>query len=166
MASLKDIKKRIGTVKNTQQITKAMKMVSAAKLRRAQEAVTAARPYADKMADVLSSLALREDADILIYGCNLAAGEAGLQLIDELADLTGADVAASTDLTGDADQGGDWDLEHRSGELETQVAFGPGIHTAWKGLLLNTGTAIWADDSSSILEQGSLSTYLHSHVNL
>jgi F-type H+-transporting ATPase subunit gamma len=63
MASLKDIKKRIGTVKNTQQITKAMKMVSAAKLRRAQDAVTAARPYADKMHDVLSSLALREDAD-------------------------------------------------------------------------------------------------------
>lgn len=63
MPSLKDIKKRIGTVKNTQQITKAMKMVSAAKLRRAQEAVTAARPYADKMRDVLSSLALREDAD-------------------------------------------------------------------------------------------------------
>ena len=63
MASLKDIKKRIGTVKNTQQITKAMKMVSAAKLRRAQEAVIAARPYADKMADVLSSLALREGAD-------------------------------------------------------------------------------------------------------
>jgi F-type H+-transporting ATPase subunit gamma len=63
MASLKDIKKRIGTVKNTQQITKAMKMVSAAKLRRAQEAVVAARPYADKMDDVLSSLALREDAD-------------------------------------------------------------------------------------------------------
>jgi F-type H+-transporting ATPase subunit gamma len=63
MASLKDIKKRISTVKNTQQITKAMKMVSAAKLRRAQDAVTAARPYADKMLDVLSSLALREDAD-------------------------------------------------------------------------------------------------------
>ena len=63
MPSLKDIKKRIGSVKNTQQITKAMKMVSAAKLRRAQEAVTAARPYADKMMDVLSSLALREDAE-------------------------------------------------------------------------------------------------------
>jgi F-type H+-transporting ATPase subunit gamma len=63
MASLKDIKKRIGTVKNTQQITKAMKMVSAAKLRRAQEAVVAARPYADKMAEVLSSLAVRDEAD-------------------------------------------------------------------------------------------------------
>lgn len=64
MPSLKDIKKRIGTVKNTRQITKAMKMVSAAKLRRAQDAVVAARPYADKIYDVLSSLALREDSDV------------------------------------------------------------------------------------------------------
>jgi F-type H+-transporting ATPase subunit gamma len=63
MPNLKDIKKRIGSVKNTQQITKAMKMVSAAKLRRAQEAVVAARPYADKMLEVLSSLALREEAE-------------------------------------------------------------------------------------------------------
>lgn len=59
MANLKDIKKRIGSVKNTQQITKAMKMVSAAKLRRAQNAVVSARPYANKMQDVLSSLAQR-----------------------------------------------------------------------------------------------------------
>ena len=48
MASLKSIKKRIVSVKNTRQITKAMKMVSAAKLRRAQENVVAARPYAKK----------------------------------------------------------------------------------------------------------------------
>jgi F-type H+-transporting ATPase subunit gamma len=63
MPSLKDIKKRIASVKSTRQITKAMKMVSAAKLRRAQEAVTAARPYAAKMQQVLSSLALREEAE-------------------------------------------------------------------------------------------------------
>jgi F-type H+-transporting ATPase subunit gamma len=63
MPSLKDIKKRIGSVKNTQQITKAMKMVSAAKLRRAQEAVVAARPYANKMQEVLASLALREETE-------------------------------------------------------------------------------------------------------
>jgi F-type H+-transporting ATPase subunit gamma len=63
MANLKDIKKRISSVKNTGQITKAMKMVSAAKLRRAQDAVVASRPYADKLMYVLSSLALREDAD-------------------------------------------------------------------------------------------------------
>jgi len=62
MPSLKSIKKRIASVKNTRQITKAMKMVSAAKLRRAQEAVVAARPYARKLQQVLSSLALREEA--------------------------------------------------------------------------------------------------------
>ncbi len=56
MASLKSIKKRIVSVKNTRQITKAMKMVSAAKLRRAQESVVAARPYAKKISEVLQSL--------------------------------------------------------------------------------------------------------------
>ena len=63
MASLKDIKKRIGSVKNTQQITRAMKMVAAAKLRRAQEAAVAARPYAEKLQTVLSNLAQREEGD-------------------------------------------------------------------------------------------------------
>jgi len=62
MPSLKSIKKRISSVKNTRQITKAMKMVSAAKLRRAQDAVVSARPYARKMQEVLASLALREEA--------------------------------------------------------------------------------------------------------
>ena len=62
MANLKTIKKRIASVKNTRQITKAMKMVSAAKLRRAQDAVVAARPYARKLQQVLGSLALREEA--------------------------------------------------------------------------------------------------------
>src|SRR5688572_14628098 len=59
MPALVDIRRRIRSVKNTQQITKAMKMVSAAKLRRAQEAMFAARPYARKMMDVLNSLATR-----------------------------------------------------------------------------------------------------------
>ncbi len=57
MASLKSIKKRIGTVKNSRQITKAMKMVAAAKLRRAQENVIAARPYARKLESVMQNLA-------------------------------------------------------------------------------------------------------------
>lgn len=59
MASLKIIRKRIASVKSTQKITKAMKMVSAAKLRRAQDAATAARPYADKLADLLRNVAAR-----------------------------------------------------------------------------------------------------------
>ena len=56
MASLLDMRRRIKSVKNTQQITKAMKMVAAAKLKRAQDRVTAARPYANKMSAVLGNL--------------------------------------------------------------------------------------------------------------
>ncbi|MBM4260603.1 MAG: ATP synthase F1 subunit gamma [Deltaproteobacteria bacterium] len=59
MATLKAIRKRISSVKNTQQITKAMKMVSAAKLRRAQEAAVQARPYAEKMTELLKNVSTR-----------------------------------------------------------------------------------------------------------
>ena len=59
MPSLKAIRKRIGSVKNTQKITKAMKMVAAARLRRAQQAITELRPYALKTLEVLSSVAAR-----------------------------------------------------------------------------------------------------------
>lgn len=57
MASLKELRNRIASVKATRKITKAMQMVAAAKLRRAQEAATAARPYAERMDDVLANLA-------------------------------------------------------------------------------------------------------------
>ncbi len=59
MANLKDIRKRISSVKSTQQITKAMQMVAASKLKKAQDSVVQARPYAVKMSDVLASLAVR-----------------------------------------------------------------------------------------------------------
>jgi F-type H+-transporting ATPase subunit gamma len=59
MASLRDIRKRIRTVKNTRQITKAMKMVAAAKLRKAQDAIIAARPYAQMLDQIISDLAAR-----------------------------------------------------------------------------------------------------------
>jgi len=62
-ASLRDIRKRIASVRSTQQITKAMKMVAAAKLRRAQESILATRPYAKKMLEVLTSLAARTSAE-------------------------------------------------------------------------------------------------------
>jgi F-type H+-transporting ATPase subunit gamma len=64
MPSLIDLRRRVKAVKNTQQITKAMKMVAASKLRRAQERIMAARPYAVQMQRVLSSIATRVDASI------------------------------------------------------------------------------------------------------
>ena len=90
MASLKDLKNRIASVKSTQKITKAMQMVAAAKLRRAQEAAEAARPYAERMGNVLAALgaayAGREDAPALLAGTGkdqvhllvVATGERGL----------------------------------------------------------------------------------------
>jgi F-type H+-transporting ATPase subunit gamma len=59
MASLKALKLRIGSVKSTQKITKAMKMVAAAKLRRAQQGAEAGRPYSTRMSDVVASLATK-----------------------------------------------------------------------------------------------------------
>ncbi len=63
-ASLRDIRKRISSVRSTQQITKAMKMVATAKLRRAQESILATRPYATKMFEVLSRLATKASAEV------------------------------------------------------------------------------------------------------
>src|SRR5438046_10066709 len=56
MATLRDIRRRIRSVESTQKITRAMKLVAAAKLRRAQERIVAARPYAGKMAELLGNL--------------------------------------------------------------------------------------------------------------
>jgi len=90
MPSLKDLKNRIDSVKSTQKITKAMQMVAAAKLRRAQEAAVAARPYAERMGQVLASLAAvydgQTDAPVLLAGNGrdqvhlliVATGERGL----------------------------------------------------------------------------------------
>ena len=90
MPSLKDLKNRINSVKSTQKITKAMQMVAAAKLRRAQDAAIAARPYAERMEKVLAGLGAayegRPDAPALLAGTGktdthlliVATGERGL----------------------------------------------------------------------------------------
>jgi F-type H+-transporting ATPase subunit gamma len=90
MPSLKDLKNRIDSVKSTQKITKAMQMVAAAKLRRAQEAAEAARPYAERMGRVLAALGAvydgQENAPVLLGGTGkdqvhllvVATGERGL----------------------------------------------------------------------------------------
>ncbi|MEL6894735.1 MAG: DUF4347 domain-containing protein, partial [Planctomycetota bacterium] len=65
---------------------------------------------------------LTDSADLLLYGCNTAAGSAGAELLRSFADLTGADVAGSTDVTGHAVHGGDWDLERSIGTIESNLA--------------------------------------------
>lgn len=63
--------------------------------------------------------ALAHHADILLYGCNVAQGKWGISFVEEFAAATGADVAASTDLTGAERRGGDWQLEFAVGAVET-----------------------------------------------
>ena len=66
--------------------------------------------------------ALNENGDLLLYGCNVAQGETGKQFIQALAQITGADVAASDDLTGNTALGGDWVLEASTGTIEADIA--------------------------------------------
>lgn len=63
---------------------------------------------------------LTKTGDILLYGCNVAAGEIGKKFVKKLSEITGAGVAASNNLTGAAALGGDWNLEVKFGEVETQ----------------------------------------------
>ncbi len=84
--------------------------------------------------------ALDDDADLLIYGCNLAGGVSGQQLISNLAELTGADVAASDDLTGAATHGGDWELEHHNGQIEATIAFSAELQQNYANILPLTFT--------------------------
>jgi F-type H+-transporting ATPase subunit gamma len=81
MPGLKDIQRRIKSVKNTEQITKAMKMVSAAKLRRAQENIEAARPYAEKMQELVTSLVSMSSSESHPLLAGKGGPKAGLILI-------------------------------------------------------------------------------------
>ncbi|WP_333194046.1 DUF4347 domain-containing protein, partial [Microcoleus sp. Pol7_A1] len=67
--------------------------------------------------------ALNESGSILLYGCNIAAGESGLKFIQKLSELTGTNIAASNNLTGSAALGGDWKLEITTGLINTELAF-------------------------------------------
>ena len=82
MPSLIDLRRQVRAVKNTQQITKAMKMVAASKLRRAQERIISARPYAVQMQRVLTGLAGRVDSSMHPrgrVGVLKSAGHSGLR---------------------------------------------------------------------------------------
>jgi len=91
----------------------------------------------DTYSDAISEWgsALTGDADLIFYGCNLAGGDRGRELLETLGELTDADVAASTDDTGHAIYGADWDLEYTDGNIETSVAFSDQLQEDWEGLL-------------------------------
>ncbi|MEG4283238.1 DUF4347 domain-containing protein [Microcoleus sp. A006_D1] len=75
--------------------------------------------------------------EILLYGCNVGAGEAGVAFVQRLSQLTGANIAASDNLTGSAALGGDWELEVTTGNIETPLAFSAAAREAYSGVLIN-----------------------------
>ncbi len=77
---------------------------------------------------------LTENGDVLLYGCNVAAGDVGFQLIASLARATGADVAASDDMTGSSRQNADWILERTDGVIESM----PFVLGSYNGTLADT----------------------------
>ncbi len=79
--------------------------------------------------------ALAPQADILLYGCDVAQGMRGQHLVGRLAQLSGADVAASVDRTGNAQQGGDWELEYHVGTVESSLAFAHNTLQTFAGVL-------------------------------
>ena len=91
---------------------------------------------ASRHADEIETIraALSENADILLYGCDFGANARGVSAIEALADATGADIAASEDLTGAANLGGDWDLEIEAGSVETEVI----AAAAFAGVLIDS----------------------------
>lgn len=90
MATLKDIKSRIGSVKNTQQITKAMKMVAASKMKKAEDRIRAARPYTDKLTAMVGNLAQGVSADAHPLLTRRKSGRAVVLLITSDKGLCGA----------------------------------------------------------------------------
>ncbi len=83
---------------------------------------------------------LTPDADILFYGCNIAAGDLGQAFVKDISTLTGGDVAASTDLTGNSALGGNWTLEYATGTIETQTSFTDSQINSYQGLLASVFT--------------------------
>jgi hypothetical protein len=86
--------------------------------------------------------ALTDDADVLLYGCDVAEGKTGQTFVQQLAKLTGADIAASTDITGNVALGGNWNLEAITGEIEAPLAFQASVLNSYLGILFSSSVVI------------------------
>ncbi len=94
--------------------------------------------FALPAAEANSNSSITAKPEILLYGCNVAATEAGVAFVQRLSQLTGANIAASDNLTGSAALGGDWELEVTTGKIETPLAFSAEAREAYSAVLVAT----------------------------
>jgi hypothetical protein len=110
------------------------------------------------------------NADLLIYGCNLASSGEGVTLIQRLANLTGTDVAASDDLTGAASLGANWALEVSSGPIESTLPFSAAVQTNWSHVLVpptvDLDTVAGGNDHAFTFTDGDLATSIVGAVSI
>ncbi len=108
--------------------------------------------------------------EILLYGCQVAQGSVGSNFVTQLSRLTGATIAASEDLTGNSELGGNWNLEWTTGKIESPLAFKPSAMNAYRGVLAtfiatNTAELIQAiedanaNDEADVIELVAGTTY-------
>lgn len=93
--------------------------------------------------------ALSEGADIQLYGCKVGEGSAGRTLVDELARWTGADVGASSNDSGSARLGGDWNLEVRNGNIDQAIALSATALSSFDSLLANASPTLGISSGGS-----------------
>ncbi|MCU0716763.1 MAG: DUF4347 domain-containing protein, partial [Pirellula sp.] len=110
--------------------------------------------YADALQRI--GIALDADGDILIYGCDVAASEVGAGLLDRIGELTQADISGSTDKTGAAWRGGNWELEYSTGQIETNNALGISVQESYGGLLATYVVTNTNDSGAGSLRQAIL----------
>ena len=89
--------------------------------------------------------ALNDNGDILLYGCDIAAGSGGMDFVRAFSDRTGADVAASVNRTGGDEAGGDWVLEATSGSIEAKALENP----LYAGILAKTNSGTWVANGAT-----------------
>ena len=102
---------------------------------------------------------LSAEADLLLYGCNLASGTEGVTLIEQLALLTGADVAASDDYTGATALDGDWVLEYQTGSVDSAIVLSSSAQGQWQQVLatasFQNGTSSYTGTSDTFINSAS-----------
>jgi hypothetical protein len=97
-------------------------------------------------------------ASIFLYGCQVAAGKEGSNFLQRLHQLTGANIAASTQLVGNSDRGGSWDLDYRIGETSGELAFLPEVRQTYPGVFI-PAVRVEADPTTAIESEGDALTF-------
>ncbi len=106
-------------------------------------------------ADAVSrwGMALNNGGDILLYGCDVAGTDTGRSFVNQLAQLTGADLNASTDLTGEKNLGGNWSLEYATGAIESAIAININAQAQFASILATYSVTNTSDSGAGSFRQ-------------